>query len=930
MRLSRLVSTAGWRFRIAALAITLPLAAQDPQPPQPFRAAVDLVPVDVSVFGDEGKPLLGLTDRDFFLTVDGRPRRIASAEYVSTVRGPKGPAAPSSADYSTNAGGGGRLILFVVDRGNIGAGRGRAALEAASHFISQLAPVDRIGLLAFPGTGTQIEFTNDHAQVQKALPGLLGQADAIQTNHRIDLAEAMAVQRGDLLALNTVSDRECGGGRLEDVQACKSQLTTEASALATLTAQRTQNTLVVLRALIDRLASTRTPKTIVFLSEGLVVDRLADVDWLGPSAARGQVTIHAVQLDARGGDMFGARNAVTPGRDLALAREGLSLLAGATRGELLSVAGGADNAFGRLAMALSGYYLLSFEPESVDRDGATHRIKVDVPGKSGVHVRARSEFSIGRVVAKTDETILTDLLQAPALVSDIGLKLTAFTLRDIATPKLRILMAVEIDRAANPDGRVALAFALSDERGQIITSQIDQEVKAPVRQNSTTQTYTNFILTETAGPVVLKVAVVDDMGRQGSVEHRFRPALTTVGQFQATDLLIADERAAGGTATPAIGREFTSGMVNGYIELYSDTPGLLQTTSVIFEVAQNEQARALDGAAGKVQAASAETPNRQAIEGVVPTMLLPPGEYVIRAVVNSDGRRIGQIVRPFRVGRPVTPSRSNTSLSLKSAGSRSTPVPFSSRIDRFERASVLTPQVVGFFLERMNFAAQGESNPAPVMEHARAGRFDEAVEALRTKTGTLASAFLTGLALYSKGQLEPAAAKFREALRLDSEFLPAAFYLGSCYAAGGRDSEAVGAWQLSLVSQGDAPFIYTLLGDALLRQRDVNQALDVLNEAASLWPDDDEVQVRIGSALALAGKRGEALLKFEPYLERNPQDHERHFAALRILYEAKVDGRPVRSTTEDRALFEKWAAAYAAAQGPQQALVDQWQRVVVK
>ena len=185
--------------------------------------------------------------------------------------------------------------------------------------------------------------------------------------------------------------------------------------------------------------------------------------------------------------------------------------------------------------------------------------------------------------------------------------------------------------------------------------------------------------------------------------------------------------------------------------------------------------------------------------------------------------------------------------------------PWQSRTERFERASVLTPQVVSFFVERLNVGGRGEPNPEPVIEHARAGRFDDAVQSLSTPGTSVSAAFLTGLALYSKGELEPAAARFREALRLDSEFFPAAFYLGSCYAAGGRDQEAVGAWQLALVTESDAPFIYTLLGDALLRLREVDQALEILNDAAAQWPENEEVQVRIGAALAMAGKRADAL-----------------------------------------------------------------------
>ena len=55
-----------------------------------------------------------------------------------------------------------------------------------------------------------------------------------------------------------------------------------------------------------------------------------------------------------------------------------------------------------------------------------------------------------------------------------------------------------------------------------------------------------------------------------------------------------------------------------------------------------------------------------------------------------------------------------------------------------------------------------------------------------------------GIARLRRGDLEPAAAAFRVAIKLASDFPPAAVYLGACYAAGGRDREAAGAWQLVL------------------------------------------------------------------------------------------------------------------------------------
>ena len=921
-----------WLTTTLAIGAMAVLSAQDPprQPSAPLRLAVDVVPVDASIIDNDGRPVLGLAAKDFALDVDGRSRRIVSTQYVSAVREAAPPAA-SQSTFSSNTGAGGRLIMFVVDRGNIAPGRGRQAMEAASRFLARLTPADRVGLIAFPGSGPSIDFTSNHAVVQSALPGLTGLTDTFPSSYRISTSEALAIVQGDRTALNVVVQRECASAiSPEERDLCMRQVTTDANGIYSGVTERTQTALTTLRSIVERLSQTTTPKTIVYISEGLVLERPGDGTWLGPAAARGQVTIYALQLEVFGSDASTAREPVTPGRDKALALEGLGVITGSTRGTVLPVVGNADNAFARLALELSGYYLLSFEPESGDRDGKPHKIRVAVPGRSGVEIRARSQFSIDAPVNRTEDAILKETLQAPTLANEIGLKLATYTLRDPASDKLRILLAAEIDRSANPDGRLALAYSLVDDKGRLIDSQIDREVKTPVSPDTAIQRYSGFILSDATGTHTLKIAVVDERGRRGSVEHSFRAGLTTVGQVRATDLLIADDRTASGSTAPVVGGEFTSGMVSGYIELYADAADVLKNTTVMFEVAQDAQARALDGAVGRVQPASADAPDRRTIEGSIPVALLPPGDYVVRAVVSTDGRKVGQVTRPFRVGRMVTAAKTKPATSTRNVMTRSAAIPLASRTERFDRASVLTPQVVGFFVERLNVGARGEANPEPVIELARAGRFDEAVKALSTGALSVPVSFLSGLALYSRGDLEPAAARFREALRLDSEFFPAAFYLGSCYAAGGRDQDAVGAWQLALVTETDAPFIYTLIGDALLRLREVDRALEILNEAAAEWPDNEEVQVRIGAALAMAGKRADALTKLEPYLEAHPDDQERHFFALRMLYEARADRKPIKSTNEDRALFTKWAAAYAAAKGPQQAMVEQWQKAMGK
>jgi hypothetical protein len=263
--------------------------------------------------------------------------------------------------------------------------------------------------------------------------------------------------------------------------------------------ERTQTVLTTLREIVDRLSQTTTPKTIVYISEGLVLERPGDGAWLGPAAARGQVTIYALQLEAFASDASTARQPATPGRDRSLAHEGLDVLAGSTRGTVLPVVGSADNAFTRLALELSGYYLLGFEPESGDRDSKPHKIKVGVPGRPGVEIRARSQFSIDPPVNRTDDEILKETLQAPMLATEIGVKLATYTLRDPVSDRLRILMAADIDRSSNPDGRLALAYSLVDDAGRLIDSQIDREVKTPVPPDTSVQRYSGFILSDATG-----------------------------------------------------------------------------------------------------------------------------------------------------------------------------------------------------------------------------------------------------------------------------------------------------------------------------------------------------------------------------------------------------------------------------------------------
>ena len=909
-----------------------PAPQQEGQPRSTFKSSVDLVPVDVNVLDKTGRPIPDLTADDFSLKVDGKPRRIVSAQFITATRNVE--QAPPPADYSANPPSeGGRLIMLVVDQGNIGVAHGRTAIDAARRFVNRLTPADRVGLVTIPGAGPQVNFTASHAIVEQTLQKIVGLWNQGEhQDNQIGLAEAIQVERGNQEVIRQILDRECTGlGAGDDLNSCRSKLIGQAHTLYVDLTARTRDSLVSLNHVMDRLARTSTPKTVIFISEGLILERgTNEITWLPPLVSRGHVSLYVLQLEPTVFDATSVQTSPTRAGDIQLGHDGLETLAGVTRGSVFPVVSGADNAFVRLATELSGYYLLSFEPEPADRDAKPHKIKIEVPRRSSLLVRARTEYTMDPPRVVTPEQRLTDVLSAPLLGTDIGLKLTTYSFTENDSNKLRVMLAAEIDRTQNLRDKVSLAYTVVDGNDRVVSAQVEPELTTPVRPDSRTQGYMSAV-TLAPGTYIVKLAVVDDKGRRGSVERTVHAQLTSAGQIHLTDLLLSDDSGPGGALNPSVAAQFTGDVLHGYLELHSEAPQALDSAAITLEIAPNEAARAIDSVPVHVQKEATPVPTRRVVEGAVPITLLPPGEYVARAVVTVAGRKAGQVTRPFRIVRS-TLSASHAGAGASTVGlPAKAAIPFASRTEAFERASVVAPPVVGFFVDRMNVGRGAAPTSQAALAAARSGKFEEAVEAAK-KDGNnpLAAAFFDGLALYAKGDLEGAAARFRESLRIESDFFPATFYLGACYAAGGHDREAAGAWQTSLITESEAPFIYTLLGDAFLRLREFDAAVDILKEASTLWPGNDQVQPRLGMAYAQAGRPVDAVLALDPYLAQHPQDQERLLVALKAIYDARSAGKTIATVAEDRARFERYAAAYAVAGGPQQTLVEQWRKFVAR
>jgi len=638
-------------------------AAQAAPPVQRFKSSIDVVQVDVSAIDGNGQPVTGLTAADFELRVDGRPRPISSVQFVSvppTVELQRSNSTAAVLPYASNAeAAGGRLIMVVVDRSSIATGRGKAAIEAASRFVGQLNRADRVALASIPN-GPQVTFTADHALVQRRIRDIDGTAVADIGEHNLGIVDAMAFERKNDAAMEGVYDRECGnlatvgrggsGGGQGEVRMCQNTVRLEANVVAADARERARTSIQGLQALIDSLPPSHTPKMLVLISEGLVVDReLSQLSWLEAKAAAAHVTIYSLMLDRSQTDASQRRPEAQPAANRAMRQQGLDFIAQATRGDVFQILSNSDFAFRRLALELSGYYLLGFEPEDRDRGGTAHTIAVTVK-RRGVTVRSRRQFRIDPGAAKTLDSQVVAALRDPLPAAEIPVKLATFSFRDPIHDKLRLLIGADIDRSVNPDGQLSAGYVVVDFDGKLAASQMD--ALQPPAGGQAIQHYFSTVAVD-AGKYTVKLVVVDDAGRRGSVEMLADAHLTAAGPLRATDLLIADS--AGKAATlplaPVVGGDITGQTLYAYMELFADAADALGQASVTLEVASAADPTSVVERVPLELRLSQEGARFRIASGRVNIARTPPGDYVARAVVAVGLDAVGEVKRAFRVVR---------------------------------------------------------------------------------------------------------------------------------------------------------------------------------------------------------------------------------------------------------------------------------------
>jgi len=397
-----------------------PAPAQTPQ----FRAAVDLVEVDVTVIGRDGKPVTNLSPADFEIRERGVRQRIETIYLVTADPSIAGHGSPVTAAAALPPIVPGvpvrvlqpRVFIFVFDLTHLSAaGFSRTRTAVRSFLEDGLRPNDLAGIVA-NGQMLGNRIVSDKPALLGLLDGiaqpntsryndmrqwprLLSEEEAAFIAENNEKVRAMALQR----ACDERPD-DCRGPAAFAVEA---EIDAKSRLIASESARDGQTALDVLQTLATGLGRFPGPKQVLLFSEGYDTLQFTErVTQIAGVASRNRVQIST--LDARGlsndprfSDFLNAAPVVGTG-DLAVLghdtnADVLTTLALETGGDRVRNRNVLRPALDQIERASGTYYVLGYAPEQAF-DGSYRSIEVKV-ARPDVTVVARRGYLAARANA---------------------------------------------------------------------------------------------------------------------------------------------------------------------------------------------------------------------------------------------------------------------------------------------------------------------------------------------------------------------------------------------------------------------------------------------------------------------------------------------------------------------------------------------------
>jgi VWFA-related protein len=405
---------------VLRLALAILIAQQAQQPT--FRTSTHLIVQTVSVKDKTGKPIEGLTARDFVVTENGQPQEIAFVEYqpLDSAPAPLSPAVTAVAPV-TQPGisvplpgdvryRGRRLLVLYIDLTNMPFfDQLRVYSNADTYIATQMSPADLVAVMALQDGRVRLkqDFTDDRVALREAVRELMTAADERNSG--------------------TAITWDSGGAFGEDDD--------------TFNLFTTDRQLAALQTAVTGLGPLPEIKTLIYFGSGLRLngaDNQAQLRATVNAAVRSNVTINPI--DTRGlvasaplGDatrpspggvgMFSgtlAQAATTRGQQ---SQDTYYALAKDTGGRAMFDYNDLSLGILQAAQAVTGYYMIGYYTSNTAADGRFRRIKVTLASGRSADVSYRPGYygpkEFGKFNAVDKERQLEEALRLEDPITDI-------------------------------------------------------------------------------------------------------------------------------------------------------------------------------------------------------------------------------------------------------------------------------------------------------------------------------------------------------------------------------------------------------------------------------------------------------------------------------------------------------------------------------
>jgi VWFA-related protein len=375
----------------------------------PIRTGVQLVQIDARVFDAQGRFVGDLTREDFELLEDGAPQAIRQLVLVEEAAGPAAvaPAATAeSGEARVPVARARQTWIFFFDLPNLTpCGGFDRARQAVRQFIAdRFQDGDLAGIVAGDRmvnnrlTTVREELLAGLKHVQPRSDARSRWVDLTREWPRLsDAEEAIRIARNEREALQRATIRACG----DDPSQCDGadmQVRDKAHRLARDIQRASLDTMTAINALASGLARIPGPKTVVFLSDGFVVQDIeTTLRSVVGQMARAGARVYAIdvrglgRLGAPGADQFLADDPAGPSVRFDTLADAPNSLAIDTGGLMIRNENNIGRALDTIARDAGRYYLLAYEPANTTWDGKYRNVEVRV-ARANVRVRARRGY----------------------------------------------------------------------------------------------------------------------------------------------------------------------------------------------------------------------------------------------------------------------------------------------------------------------------------------------------------------------------------------------------------------------------------------------------------------------------------------------------------------------------------------------------------